>query len=270
MIGVASDESLLPASIPAARPAPRRTEPLRARAFAAAARHSRRVRLLKLAIPLGSAGAAALILAATMLNPFGNVPGLSLGSLSLNGSKIAMEGPKLTGFRKDAKPYEVTATAAFQDVRKPNVIELKDMKAKLGMDEAGGLARLASRHGVFDTTKEHLELKDDIRITTDRGDEVLLRSASVDFKAGTVVSREPLTITTAQGSIEAEGVHVSDNGRTLAFTGRVRTQFDGRLATSPAPAAKTGASPSPVAKTAAPAAPAAATVAAPAALPAAP
>ena len=42
---------------------------------------------------------------------------------------------------------------------------------------------------------------------------------------GTVVSREPVKISTENGTIEAEGVQVSDSGRTLSFQGRVRTQF---------------------------------------------
>jgi lipopolysaccharide export system protein LptC len=208
----------------------------RSRAYSAARRHSGRVRALKVAIPVGAVLGAALVVGATMFNPFAKQTGLTLGPVSFSGSKIAMEGPRLTGFRKDAKPYEVTATAAFQDIRKPSVIELKDMRAKVAIDDTGSTARLISTLGVFDTTKEQLELSGEIRIATDKGDEVALRSASVDFKAGTVVSREPLRITTANGTIEAEGLQVSDNGSILSFTGRVRTQFDRSLATG-APAA---------------------------------
>lgn len=212
----------------------------RGRAYDAARRHSARVRMFKIAIPIGSAIAAALVVAVTVYNPFGKLAGLTLGPMSLSGTKVAMEGPRLTGFRKDARPYEVTAVAAYQDIRKPNVIELRDMQARLTVDESGGSARLVSKMGVFDTTKEHLELSQDIRITTDKGDEVLMRSASVDFKAGTVLSKEPVRITTGQGVIEAEGVQVSENGRTISFTGRVRTQFDRSVTGAPAAAPASG------------------------------
>lgn len=213
----------------------------RDRAYDAARRHSARVRLFKIAIPTGSAVAAALVVAVTVYNPFGKLAGLTMGPISLSGTKVAMEGPRLTGFRsKDSRPYEVTAIAAYQDIRKPNVIELKDMQARLAVDESGGSARLVSKLGVFDTTKEHLELSQDIRITTDKGEEVLMRSASVDFKAGTVMSKEPVRITTAQGVIEAEGLQVSENGRTISFTGRVRTQFDRSVTGAPATATANG------------------------------
>ena len=42
------------------------------------------------------------------------------GPLSLSGTKITMENPRLTGYReRDLRPYEVTAIAAMQDMRKP-------------------------------------------------------------------------------------------------------------------------------------------------------
>jgi lipopolysaccharide export system protein LptC len=155
-----------------------------------------------------------------LYNPFSHV-GLTLGPMSISGNKVAMEGPRLTGYKKDDRPYEVTATAAYQDIRKPSVIELKDMKARMVMDANGTAANLVSRVGVFDTQKEHLELSDHIRVTTDKGDEALLQTASVDFKGGTLQSSDPVKITSASGQIEATGIHISDNGKTIAFTGRV-------------------------------------------------
>ncbi|MDB5558135.1 MAG: lptC [Enterovirga sp.] len=207
--------------------------PDRAGAYAKAQRHSLRVRLLRVGIPAGALLAGGLVVAATLYRPFGDIPGLSLGSVSMSGTKLAMENPRLTGFRKDSRPYEVTAKAAFQDVRKPGLVELNDVNAKLATDAAGAFARLVSASALFDTAKELIELTQDIRITTSRGEEVLMRSASVDLKGGTVVSRQPVKITTQNGTIEAEGVHVSDNGRVLSFEGRVRTQFS-RAAIEPA------------------------------------
>lgn len=183
------------------------------------------MRSLKVAIPAGALVVVALVAAWMLYNPFGKVPGLTVGPISLSGSKIKMEGPRLTGFRQDARPYEVTATAAFQDVRRPNVIELKELKARLVLDETGNAARLAAPNGLFDAGREHMELTEEVRIATDKGDEALLRSASIDFKAGTVVTKDPVRISTPTLVVEAEGMQISDNGRSVAFTGRVRTQL---------------------------------------------
>jgi lipopolysaccharide export system protein LptC len=193
----------------------------RARAYAKARRHSRYVRLAKVVIPAGALVATGLIVLVTAYNPFGRI-GLTLGPMSISGTKVAMEGPRLTGFKKDARPYEVTASAAYQDIRKPNVIELREMKARMVLDQSGTAANLISKVGIFDTTKEHLELSEDIRITTDKGEQALLQSASIDFKTGSMVSKDPVQITMTSGKIDAAGMQISDNGKTIAFTGHVR------------------------------------------------
>ena len=195
------------------------------RTFVAARRHSRVVRLLKIAIPVGSVAAIAIVGLASLYNPFGRIPGLTLGPITFSGSKVAMERPRLTGFRKDNRPYEVVATTAYQDIRKPNVIELKDMRAKLATDDAGGTAQLVANGGVFDTGKEHLDLSQDIRIWTDKGEEILLRTASIDLKAGSAVSRDPVTVKTPTLTLDADGMEMADNGKTLAFIGRVKAKL---------------------------------------------
>jgi lipopolysaccharide export system protein LptC len=201
--------------------------PPRARAYAQARRHSARVRFLRRVIPIGTALAVGVVLVLTVADPFGRVVGgLTLGPVSLSGTKITMENPRLSGFRKDSRPYEVTAVAAMQDVRKPNVVELKEMKARLVTDERGGAAHLEAAAGIFDTSKEQLELRQDIRVKTDGGQAARLKSASIDFKAGTVVSREPVTVTFPNGMIDAESLEISDNGKVIVFKGRVRAVIE--------------------------------------------
>jgi lipopolysaccharide export system protein LptC len=199
----------------------------RSRAFARANSHSRRVRFFKRVIPLGSVLAIAAIFAATWLNPFRTVEGLTLGPIGISGTQVTMESPRLTGFRNDSRPYEVTASAARQDVRKPNLVELSDLKARIVTDDQGNAARLEAATGLLDTQKEQLELRRDVRVKTDTGQDVRLTSAFVDFKAGTVESNEPVTVSLGNGVIRATGLDVRENGKILHFMGRVSTVFDG-------------------------------------------
>ena len=211
----------------------------RARAYAQARRHSARVRFYKLAIPIGTAAAVAVLVAYTLAAP-SRPEGVTLGPISFSGTKITMERPKMTGFHKDTRPYEVTATSAAQDVRKPNVIELTEMRGRFVIDDHGTTARLEASTGVFDTAREHLDLRQNVRVTTDDGHEARLSSAAIDFKAGTVVSREPVTVTMPNGSVEAQGLEITDNGKVLTFTGRVRTviQPEADAPSAPAPVAE--------------------------------
>jgi lipopolysaccharide export system protein LptC len=196
-----------------------------AAAFQAARRHSRVVSLLRKAIPIGSALAFALLVLAPILNPFSGIGGLSLGPISLSGSKVTMEKPRLTGFRKDNRPYEVTAVSATQDIRKPNSVELNLMNARVET-ESGGWVRLESKSGTFDSQKEQMQLNEQIRVATDAGYEAFLKTADIDFKAGTIRSKDPVAVNMGAIRITADTLDVSDNGKIIVFQGRVNTLID--------------------------------------------
>lgn len=201
----------------------------RTRAHGRALRHSARVRWLRRLIPLAATFSVLGIAGAVLYEPFaGSVPNVSLGPVSVSGTKVTMENPRLSGFRKGARGYEVTASAALQDVRKPALIELQAMKGHMATDDKGGLAYLEAKGGLFDSSKEALTLDRDIRLWTDKGEEVRLQSAAVDFKAGSVKSADPVTVTVPAGSITADSVDVVENGKTISFVGNVHAVFHGR------------------------------------------
>jgi lipopolysaccharide export system protein LptC len=196
------------------------------RAYRRARRHSFVVRVFRRAIPVGAAIAIGAVAVIAIFDPFGKIGGISLGPISLSGTKITMEKPKLTGYRGDNRGYEMTATAAFQDVRKPTIVELKEIKGRMAMDEAGALAHLEAAFGVFDSQKEHLELQQQIYVRTDNNQQAWLKSAKIDFKAGTLSSKEPVKVSMPGTTIEADGVDITDQGKVISFIGRVKTVLE--------------------------------------------
>lgn len=193
----------------------------RTRAHARAYRHSGRVRTMRRLIPVVAGGAVALLLG-YLFNPFAaQLPGVSVGPVTLAGSKVRMENPRLSGFRQGTRGYEVTADAALQDVRKPSQIELQQMRGHIATDNQGGIARLSATSGLFDTAREALDLKDDIRIWTDKGEEARLRSAAVAFKTGSISSQEPVTVSSPRANVKADTLDVVENGKRISFVGNV-------------------------------------------------
>ncbi len=201
----------------------------RARAFKVAANHSRRVRFLRKAILLGSALTIAVIVGVTMFDPFARLPkDLSVGNVRLNGTRVTLELPKLTGFQKDGKPYDVRAASGVQDVRKPNIVELNDIEARFETNDQATV-RLTSPSGVYDSSREFMQLRGDVRITSTKGFDVRMKSADMDFKTGAVVSIEPVTVVSGNGTVAANGVVVKDSGKQITFEGNVRSVFKTRL-----------------------------------------
>jgi len=80
--------------------------------FAIAARHSRMVRVLRIAVPAAVVLAMAGVVAVSVFNPFRlllpKLP-VDIGNLVVSGTKITMESPHLAGFSTDRRPYELWA-----------------------------------------------------------------------------------------------------------------------------------------------------------------
>jgi lipopolysaccharide export system protein LptC len=199
--------------------------PDRERAFANAKRRSTRVRLLRLAILIGGFSAVAAMFVAAFFNPFATKLGsLSFSALSVEGTKIVMDHPKLAGFRSDGQPYLLTAERALQDIKQPTVAQLEMVNGQIGM--AGGEAtHLSADAGVYDSVGEHMELSKNVRIENGRFT-VLLRSARFDFKSGVYGSDDPVEVKTDDGTTifadRAQGLH---HGQELTFEGHVRTNI---------------------------------------------
>lgn len=201
---------------------PRRLD---AKTYRAAMRHTRFIQFLRFLIPAGSLLTIVGIIIIAVFDPFGRLPkGVSIGSIALNGSQITMELPKLTGFRKDLRPYEVTANAARQDIRNPQIIDLTDLKARIGMGDRGN-ALLTSTGGIYDSTKESLQLSGEVRVRTGDGIELNMKSAFVEFKTGSIVSQDPVEVRLRDGTIHANGIEIVDGGREIIFPGRVHSVF---------------------------------------------
>ncbi len=212
--------------------------PDRERAFAKAKRRSARVTLLRHAILIGGLGAIAAMIVSAVFNPFTKRLGsLNIGALSLDGTKIVMERPKLAGFRSDGQPYLLTAERALQDIKHPTIAQLEKVSGEIGM--AGGEAtHLSAERGVYDSVGERMELSKNVRIENGQFT-VLLRSARFDFKSGIYGSDEPVEVETSNGATifadRASGLH---NGQELTFEGHVRTNIVPQTGRQPAAEAK--------------------------------
>ena len=197
----------------------------RAAAFRAAQLHSSRVRRLRGFIIAGCALAAAGLLVRAFYDPFAKAPGnLSLANATLNGTRVTMERPKLSGYRQDGRPYDVRANSGVQDIRTPNVIELNQLEAKFET-ASRAVVRVVALRGVYDSAKDFLHMMDDIHIASETGYDIRMKVADVDFKSGAIVSGEPVSVVINGGTINANALNVAGGGETILFEGDVRTLF---------------------------------------------
>jgi lipopolysaccharide export system protein LptC len=192
------------------------------RAFHAARRHSRAVRVLRIAVPAGVAVGIIIITLITYLNPLRMLAKLpiNLDNLVVSGTKVTMEGPRLTGFTHDARAYELTADTAAQDMTKPDFVELRNIRAKVEMQDKSSI-NLSAVSGIYDSKGETLRLEQNILLNSSTGYQGRLSEAMIDIRKGNVVSEHPVEVKMLQGTLTANRLDIVDSGDLVRFHGGV-------------------------------------------------
>lgn len=210
--------------------------------FAAAARHSKLVRILRKAVPAAIVVSLLVIAGISVFNPFRmltNLP-IDIGNVVVSGTKITMQSPHMAGFTPDRRPYEVNAKTAMQDVTNPNFIELDTLKAKLEMEDKS-LVFMDARRGNFRNREQLLDLYDDVLLRS-AGYEARLLEATVDMAKGSVVSNKPVNVRMSDGTLDAQKLEITGKGELMVFHGGVvmhlnpidKTGLPGQPAAQPA------------------------------------
>lgn len=194
-----------------------------AKAYRSAQRHSALVRVLRVALIVMVVGTIVTLVGKTLWRTFGlPLQQLGVSGVSIDGGKITMDNPKLTGGREGGGGYTINAKRAVQDLRHPTEVDLVEIYG----DIAGGdkdVAHLTAGSGHYDTVKELITLSGIVRLRNSHY-AVNLRTAIVDFKTGVYRSAEPVTVTTNNGaSIVADSAYMRGNGAEIMFEGHVRT-----------------------------------------------
>ena len=193
-------------------------------AFDRAQRHSRRVRVLKFAVPLAAALIAVAFPIYSYLAAPVSVAVQSEGAAFSNG-KLVMANPKLNGFTKQKQPYSMTALRAIQDVNTQGIIELEgiDAKVPVGPDN---VAAIKASHGIYDRDGNTMKMTSDVMITTTDGMQAKFKSVFLDMGKGTMKTGDPVDVSREGSRITADSMSVQDNGRVLVFENKVRVNID--------------------------------------------
>ncbi|RWQ33218.1 MAG: LPS export ABC transporter periplasmic protein LptC [Mesorhizobium sp.] len=204
--------------------APPNVGPTRVDAFGIAQRHSRRVRILKLAVPLVAAVIAVAFPVYSYLAAPVSIQVQADGSAFADG-KLVMANPKLNGFTKQKLPYSMTALRAIQDVSKQGIIDLEGIDAKLPIS-ADNVAAVNASRGTYNRDGNTMSLTSDVTITTTDGLEAKFKSVFLDMGKGTMKTSDPVDVSRGGSRITADSMSIQDNGKIVVFENRVRVNID--------------------------------------------
>lgn len=200
-----------------------RTAKARQAAFGRAERHSRRVRRLKIVVPIVALAIAAGFAVWSFSSLIG-LPGVSADGAAFSEGKLVMANPKMEGYTKDGQPYLITAGRAVQNMTGEGAIDLEEIDARIPT-ESGGWIKVEADTGVYDNAAGTVDLAGGILVTTDDGLDAKLSTAALDMSAGAMHSADPVDISMGRMHIVADSMNIQDKGKVLTFDRRVRVEI---------------------------------------------
>jgi lipopolysaccharide export system protein LptC len=194
-------------------------------AYGAALAHSRRVRRLRVLLPVSAAIISAIFIGVSFVRAY--LPeNLTIQSAKIEDGKIVMESPAIAGRNDDGISYSMTATRALQDIANPNMITLENVKAAMPLND-DVIARVTAEGGVFDRSADRLDMTKPFQVNLSNGITAYFQSALLDVPRSLMETSDPVRITMEEGSIVAKSMKITDNGKTILFAGQVQINLAG-------------------------------------------
>lgn len=142
------------------------------------------------------------------------------GKIVVSGTRITMQAPKLSGYTKDHRWYEVSAEGATQDITKPDFIELAEVRAKIETQDKSTIF-ISSKAGLYNRKTSLLTLKTNVLLRSTAGYEMHLEEATIDTGKGEVVSEKPVSVFTKDTTLISDRFEVENSGDVVRFIGGV-------------------------------------------------
>lgn len=192
----------------------------RASEFRRARRHSRKVAVLKVALPLVAVlivagGAGATWLARSLPDE------LPLNAFGLENGRLVMQDPRLSGTDGQDRPYSMVAKRAIQSLTGGQGVELEGVKANVGIS-AEATAEIVASRGLYDATAQTLRLYEGLEVTTSDGMTIEMSAADIALDGGSMEGAGPVEIRTENQTVEAGTLSVAKGGQSLSFRGGVK------------------------------------------------
>lgn len=212
--------------------------PRAARGRAMRAGYSRLVAMLKVALP------SLAVVLVTLVVVWPQLQGGGDDAFPLSFAEIgqeAMQSQRLVGARYQStddsdQPFTVTADLAEETEPGSGLVRLQHPKADITLND-GVWMLLDAREGLFQQEQETLQLSGGVDLFHDGGYELHTERLSLDVAAGTAASDDPVAGQGPLGTLQSQGLRISDGGKTVIFTGAAKLVLNPDAADAP----KTGA-----------------------------
>lgn len=136
----------------------------------------------------------------------------------------------------DAKqPYQVTAKRGWQDEATPNLVHLEE-PVGLFRREGGAKYTITGTTGLYDTKVKTLDLDGHVKLDQEGRFSATMDKARIAVKDKRLTADTPVVAQFGSGTVEANGMQITDDGARILFLNGVRARFtaaEGKGETNP-------------------------------------
>jgi lipopolysaccharide export system protein LptC len=208
--------------------------------------YSRRVALLKLALPAIGGTLLLMVVAWPRLAPL--FDRFRWAAIDLREAReLRMINPRYGGTDRDGHPFVITGAVGRQVPQRDDVMSLDQPVANV-VSHSGAKIVITADSGVYQTQTQFLDMFGKVTVTHENGSTFTTSAARLDAANDAAEGTAPVEGHGPQGDVSGQGFRILDKGDIVIFTGQSNLLLNSAKQQTPAPAP--AAIPAPVAQAA--------------------
>ena len=199
----------------------------RAREFRVAKRHSVRVRVLKVLLPIMAAGILSLYLLPSLFRvSIDKGRGTaSVRTVTLEAGSLKMLDPHVKGVNERNEPYDFLANSATQASKGADEMYLENVRGHMtGQD--GKITTLTAPNGLHNNKTDQMTFNNGVVVKREPDLTATFQTATAFIKQQRVISKTPVIVRLHESTIHAETMTMFWGEQRTIFEGNVRTHLE--------------------------------------------
>ena len=139
--------------------------------------------------------------------------------------QIAGAFARITGFDSENQPYVITAKKGYQDKETADLVHMEDLTGTFQRKSRQPF-ELYSKTGLYHSKVREMDLEDNVRIVEKGRFTATMAKAHVELEKKNLVSDVPVVVELDFGTINANGLQVSNDGNNIKFLNGVKARFN--------------------------------------------
>jgi lipopolysaccharide export system protein LptC len=186
-------------------------------------RHDRVIRWAGIALPSAIGALAAVLVIAPLLKRSEISFLLAKDKVEIARERMRIAEALYRGEDSKGHPFSIRAGAAVQKTSKVPIVEMRDLLARITLDDGPAMLRTATAS--YDMDRESFAVPGGILFESADGYRMTTRNVTVDLKSRTMQSMAPVEGRMPLGTFSGDRMRADLNARTVALEGRARLRI---------------------------------------------